>query len=416
MVRCCGGEWLERLERGRRAGEDDCRLVVCRDPALLCAPSQNLPTRSMLPSNPLQHFPVHRYYEHVGRRLPVVVLSDALAEQFGAAAGTGSAGGGGGGAAATRAQAAQQARQAQHAEPAGEAEDAELEALLSQMQIGGGSTKASSGTAGAGAAAGPAAAAAAGGAGGGRDQGIACLLDSLGLGHAPAMAAAAPPPPPQPPAQQQLQPARQPPVQPLALEPGVHILSALDYWGGCWGHLPAAADVLDSLVQSRAAEGQQQQQQQSREGGGVGGDAFWPHLSSAALEAGLASGALLAGTLAVSRRLRDDATVTVGGQQLLVSGRSGVNRAVHGDRVAVRLLPRDRWRPAGEAAAAAGGGGGGGDEGASAAGQGQEEEGEGEEDEHELMAAAGDGEADVAADAAGNADDGAEAPLGSAVR
>ena len=338
MVRCCGGEWLERLERGRRAGEDDCRLVVCRDPALLCAPSQNLPTRSMLPSNPLQHFPVHRYYEHVGRRLPVVVLSDALAEQFGAAAGTGSAGGGGGGAAATRAQAAQQARQAQHAEPAGEAEDAELEALLSQMQIGGGSTKASSGTAGAGAAAGPAAAAAAGGAGGGRDQGIACLLDSLGLGHAPAMAAAAPPPPPQPPAQQQLQPARQPPVQPLALEPGVHILSALDYWGGCWGHLPAAADVLDSLVQSRAAEGQQQQQQQSREGGGVGGDAFWPHLSSAALEAGLASGALLAGTLAVSRRLRDDATVTVGGQQLLVSGRSGVNRAVHGDRVAVRLL------------------------------------------------------------------------------
>ena len=40
-------------------------------------------------------------------------------------------------------------------------------------------------------------------------------------------------------------------------------------------------------------------------------------------------------------------------RQVLVSGRASINRAVHGDTVAVRLLPRGQWRSVGAVASSA---------------------------------------------------------------
>lgn len=321
----------------------------------------------------------------------MVVVSDALAAQFGAP-GSG-----------TQQAAGQQAAGQQAA--AGD-EDAELEALLQQMDIGRSTGGGPSGGGSSGAALGTATGGWGSGSGGvtssaaAPDASIAGLLDSLGIGDEPAAQAG---PVQQVQQAQQGQQAQQAPAapsaasySPLDVEPGVHILSTAAYWGGVWGHVPAVADVFDSVQQSKAEE--------ARQGGGGGG--FLPHLSHAAMEAGLASGALLSGTLCVSRRVPGEATVAVGGgRQLLISGRAALNRAIHGDRVAVRLLPREQWRPAAELAAPAAAGG-------SAAGAAEEE---GEADEHDLLAATGDGEAGVAADGAAEAADGEDEPLDAVV-
>lgn len=292
-----------------------------------------------------------RYYEHLGRRLPVVVVSDSLAAQLG-----------GEDAQQQRRQQQQQAGQGRPFLGAGQAppgcdegsDDAELDALLQQMHVG-------------------AAAAPARQHGGSSTQApapdqasIASLLDSLVLDGGQ-------------------QPAAQPPAaasgpQPLQLGPGVRVLSAAAYFGGCWGHVPAVADAADALQLARAGA--------DEAGRGSSGVAYPPHLSSAALEAGLAAGSLLSGTLSVSRRARGEASVAVGGgRSLLVVGREAMNRAVHGDRVALRLLPREQWRRGGEGQPA------GEEEGGEEAGEGREE------GLHDLMAGTGDGEADVEPDA-----------------
>lgn len=329
-----------------------------------------------------------RFHEHLGRRFPVVVVSDALAAQFGAHADAGGS-----------TQVAGQPAGAVQRAAEGE-EDAELEALLQQMDVGSGTG--GCGSRGSGAAGGwgvghpaaPSAAAA-------DDSGIAGLLDSLGISDEPRSEAQ--------PATAIVQQAQQHPTPPAAaasyppvdLEPGLHILSTAAYWGGVWGHVPAVADVFDSLQQSKAEEARQGS-------GGSGGGGFRPHLSHAAMEAGLASGDLLAGTLCASRRVPGEATVAVGGgRQLLISGRPALNRAIHGDRVAVRLLPREQWRPAAELAAPAA------SAGSTPAGAAAEEEGEA--DEHDLLAATGDGEAAVAADGAADAADGEDEPLDAVV-
>lgn len=339
--------------------------------------------------------PLRRYHEHLGRRFPVVVVSDALAAQFGASPSSGTQ------------QASGHPASGQQA-AAGD-DDAELDALLQQMHIGsrtgggpsgGGSSGAALGTttggwfSGTGGVASNAAA---------QDASIAGLLDSLGIGDEPAAEAGPEQQVQQAQQGQQLQQAPAAPsaasCAPLDLEPGIHILSAAAYWGGVWGHVPAVADVFDSVQQSKAEEARQG-------GGGGGGGGFRPHLTHAAMEAGLASGALLAGTLCASRRVPGEATVAVGGgRQLLISGRPALNRAIHGDRVAVRLLPREQWRPAAELAAPGAAGG-------SAGGAAEEE---GEADEHDLLAATGDGEAGVAADGAPEAADGEDEPLDAVV-
>lgn len=92
------------------------------------------------------------------------------------------------------------------------------------------------------------------------------------------------------------------------------------------------------------------------------------HLSAEAMEDGLRSGALLRGALSV-RRLRGEAYVRCdaallagavarmrreraapmasalrGDGRVLISSEQLRNRSIHGDTVAVRLLPEEQWR------------------------------------------------------------------------
>ena len=120
-------------------------------------------------------------------------------------------------------------------------------------------------------------------------------------------------------------------------EYGVRVLSAARLFNA--EHFPAAPRVVE-LYESLAAR------QAAQEGppGPGGAAAAAPALSDAALEAGLASGDLLRGLLSVSRRRPDEATVACGSRTVFLAGKEARGNAVHGDTVAVRLLPPSQWR------------------------------------------------------------------------
>eukprot|EP00887_Chlorella_sp_A99_P003744 scaffold7.g3744.t1 len=305
------------------------------------------------------------YDAHLGCRLPIVILSDQLAARFGTETQAAASGG-------ERQAAAGGDAQQQHGGGGASDEDEELEALLRQMDVGG--------------------------SGGAAAAGLGSLLEGLSLGGAggagAALAAAA--------ATGGGGSAAAPGGGPLG--PGVHTLSAAQYFAaggvggssaagtasaaGLFAHPTAVLDIYDSIAQSLA---EQEEAAAAAAGAGAAagaaaaGAGSAPHLGAAAVEAGLRGGTLLQGTLAVSRRNPQEATVRIGGgelggagRQVLVSGRTALNRAVHGDSVAVRLLPREQWRPLAIAAEAAPG-----------------------EDEGDLLAAAAGGDgAETAADEA----------------
>jgi exosome complex exonuclease DIS3/RRP44 len=70
------------------------------------------------------------------------------------------------------------------------------------------------------------------------------------------------------------------------------------------------------------------------------------HLPAAALAAGIKSGALHQGHFSASAWNYLEGTVRVPAlaQPVLLVGRASMNRAVHGDVVAVELLPEAEWR------------------------------------------------------------------------
>ncbi len=234
--------------------------------------------------------PGHRYYEHLGSRFPIVVVSDSLAAQLGAAPAeksssngisSGSSGAGGQPSGAFGASA-----------PSGGAEeDAELEVLLRQLDIntqhsqlgaGGPAAWSSSSWAVALAPAPPA-----------NDEDLS-FLESLGLGDEPAAAA---------PARPQAAAASSGAAgtadaagglaggPAAALGPGVHIMTAEQYFSRFYGSSPAVWDVYESRVQTLAEE-RSAGPSGAAQGAGAGGG-FKPHLSSAAVDLGLSQGALL---------------------------------------------------------------------------------------------------------------------------
>ena len=285
------------------------------------------------------------YRQHLNGTLPIVVLSDRLAGQLCSAGGDN----------AEQQKSCSRVSRSRESEAAAaaattttttEEEDAELEALLRQMHVG--AAISSDRAAGA----------------------LGSLLSSPMLGGGPTSGGT--------PMQLQLQQQRRRVTKPV--EPGVHIMSAAEYFGGI-ALPPAVLDIYDSIAQSLAED------KEAASWGKVGGSgpAFPPHISQAALEAGLQDGSLLQGKLSMSRRDTSEGSVRIGsgelggaGRQLLVSGRAALNRAVHGDTVVVRLLPREQWRPLDATAGAAP-----------------------LEDEHDMMAAAAGGDgAETAADEA----------------
>ncbi|KAJ3216693.1 exosome catalytic subunit dis3 [Dinochytrium kinnereticum] len=72
------------------------------------------------------------------------------------------------------------------------------------------------------------------------------------------------------------------------------------------------------------------------------------HLTQSQIAAGLKSGAFLQGSMSISMHNIFEgsifAKVGEGERQVIIHGREYLNRAMHGDRVAVELLPSDQWK------------------------------------------------------------------------
>ncbi|KAJ8417613.1 hypothetical protein AAFF_G00224560 [Aldrovandia affinis] len=128
-----------------------------------------------------------------------------------------------------------------------------------------------------------------------------------------------------------------------SLNAGVYVISTQEYLQSFWPELQAAQELHGSIAQAlqeRESEGQERQ--------------YTEHLPAEVLEAGIKSGRYVQGTLNVNKhRAQLEAFVRVEGStnkgtelnsDVLVCGAKLRNRAVHGDTVAVELLPRREWR------------------------------------------------------------------------
>ncbi|XP_039629459.1 DIS3-like exonuclease 1 [Polypterus senegalus] len=124
---------------------------------------------------------------------------------------------------------------------------------------------------------------------------------------------------------------------------GVFLTSVKDYLDSFWLHLNTAHDLYDSITQSLREKGSESREKEYPE-----------HLPLSVLETGIKSGKYIQGILNVNKhRAQLEAYVRVQGStdkntelnsDILVFGWKPRNRGIHGDVVAVELLPRAEWR------------------------------------------------------------------------
>ncbi|XP_019722970.1 DIS3-like exonuclease 1 [Hippocampus comes] len=128
-----------------------------------------------------------------------------------------------------------------------------------------------------------------------------------------------------------------------SLHTGVYVISVQEYLQNFWSELRAAHELYSSICQAL-----QQKESECTE------KEFTDHLPAEILEAGIKSGRYIQGTLNVNKhRAQTEASVRTEGlsdkntelsSEVLVYGNKHRNRAVHGDVVAVELLPKSEWR------------------------------------------------------------------------
>ncbi|XP_070686675.1 DIS3-like exonuclease 1 [Pempheris klunzingeri] len=126
-----------------------------------------------------------------------------------------------------------------------------------------------------------------------------------------------------------------------SLNSGVYVISIQEFLQNFWPELQAAHELYSSIsqaLQEKESDGSQRE--------------FAEHLPAEVLEAGIKSGRYFQGTLNISKH-HNEATITTDGFSdknkdlswgVLVHGAKHRNRAVHGDVVAVELLPKSEWR------------------------------------------------------------------------
>ncbi|XP_022099659.1 DIS3-like exonuclease 1 isoform X2 [Acanthaster planci] len=124
---------------------------------------------------------------------------------------------------------------------------------------------------------------------------------------------------------------------------GVHVMNIQKYLEVFWPDLTQAHDIYESLAASLA---------DSRENKKGSSKEYTDYLPSDVLAAGIKSGLYIEGTLRVNKyHAEKEAFVARGSgskginldSDILISGRKNRNRAIHGDQVAVELLPRSQW-------------------------------------------------------------------------
>uniref|UniRef100_A0AAZ3R003 DIS3-like exonuclease 1 n=1 Tax=Oncorhynchus tshawytscha TaxID=74940 RepID=A0AAZ3R003_ONCTS len=128
-----------------------------------------------------------------------------------------------------------------------------------------------------------------------------------------------------------------------SLNCGVYVLCTQEYLQTFWPELQAALELYCSIAQSLQEKGSEGTEREYTE-----------HLPAEILEAGIKSGRYIQGTLNVNKhRAQHEAFVRFEGSSnksselnsdVLVCGGKNRNRAVHGDMVAVELLPKGEWR------------------------------------------------------------------------
>ncbi|KAJ3593004.1 hypothetical protein NHX12_005342 [Muraenolepis orangiensis] len=127
-----------------------------------------------------------------------------------------------------------------------------------------------------------------------------------------------------------------------SLNSGIYIVSMQEYLQNFWPELQAPQDLYCSVSQALQEKGSEGTEREYTE-----------HLPLEVLEAGIKSGRYIQGTLHVNKhRAQNEAIVRLEGSSnkntdlnsdVLVCGGKSRNRAVHGDTVAVELLPRSEW-------------------------------------------------------------------------
>ncbi|XP_048886192.1 DIS3-like exonuclease 1 [Brienomyrus brachyistius] len=127
-----------------------------------------------------------------------------------------------------------------------------------------------------------------------------------------------------------------------SLSSGVYVISPQEYLQSFWPDVQAAQELYFSIAQAlqeRESEGQQRE--------------YPEHLPAEILEAGIKAGRYIQGTLRVNKhraqqeafiQAEDSTKSTERSADLLVWGVKNRNRAIHGDMVAVELLPCVDWR------------------------------------------------------------------------
>ncbi|XP_005990163.1 DIS3-like exonuclease 1 isoform X1 [Latimeria chalumnae] len=132
---------------------------------------------------------------------------------------------------------------------------------------------------------------------------------------------------------------------------GVFVISFKDYLENFWPDLKAVHELYDSILQSQRDRENESQENHGKE--------FPEHLPLEILEAGIKSGRYIQGILNVNKhRAQMEGFVRLQGvtgketelkSDILVYGGKAQNRAIHGDVVAVELLPKNEWKGRGTA-------------------------------------------------------------------
>lgn len=128
-----------------------------------------------------------------------------------------------------------------------------------------------------------------------------------------------------------------------SLNSGVYVITVQEYLQNFWPDLQAAHELYASISQAlQEKEGEDSEKE------------YTEHLPAEVLEAGIKSGRYIQGSVNVSKhRAQNEAFIMTEGLSnksadlssgVLVSGGKNRNRAVHGDVVAVELLPKSEWR------------------------------------------------------------------------
>ncbi|XP_069722504.1 DIS3-like exonuclease 1 isoform X1 [Phaenicophaeus curvirostris] len=127
---------------------------------------------------------------------------------------------------------------------------------------------------------------------------------------------------------------------------GVFVISFKNYLDNFWPDLKAAHELFDSILQAQRERESESQENNGKE--------YPEHLPVEILEAGIKSGRYIQGTLNVNKhRAQLEAFVRLEGfgskerelqSDILIYGAKARNRAIHGDVVAVELLPSHEWK------------------------------------------------------------------------